>query len=110
MILLLAPLFELKPVYLAAFLIICMVPVVLFRRPALLVAAIMFSRAILDTTLANTRLSIGGFHTGIGGLINFVVILLGVLFASKNVESFRRFPFLKPWTVRTLPSSQAEVN
>ena len=59
-----SPLFAVRPVYLFAIPLICVLTVLFLRNPIYLVAVILFSRALLDAVLANSRFNIFGFSTG----------------------------------------------
>lgn len=65
----------------------------IFNRLFLLTLIIVF-RSAGDIVLENTRFSLGGYETGVGGLINLCVILLAVMLI---VEKPHRLPKQAVW-------------
>lgn len=70
-----------------------------YDRRMMLVLILLF-RAAGDVVLETTRFSLGGYQTGVGGLINAFVILLAIVLTAENYRSIPRksiyvwFPFM----------------
>lgn len=77
--------------------------VFLIDRPKLLMALLLF-RAALDPLLEATKINLGSFSTGIGGLLNALVIALtiSVVLENKNPLFKRGLAFFAPFLLVTL--------
>ena len=60
---------------------------------------LLFLRALLDPLLNVTKLNIFGEDIGIGGAINFFIIILAVILISRNPKRFLHNSFYKYWIV-----------
>jgi len=77
--------------------------VFLIDRPKLLMALLLF-RAALDPLLEATKINLGSFSTGIGGLLNALIIALTISVVLENRNPFfkRGLAFFAPFLLVTL--------
>src|SRR5215216_5553692 len=75
-----APALFAKPVFIVALPAFFIFLIVFVTHPPFVVAILLFTRALADRGLVETRIPLFGLYTGVGGAINLIMILLGAHF------------------------------
>jgi len=92
-----SPLFFFKPVYIVALPALMIMTTLCIINPKTLLITVLFTRALLDNLLAGSRLNLGGFNTGVGGVINFIMILYALAYFFSETKLADRVVLKKFW-------------
>lgn len=93
-----SPIFQ-SVYFLCAFPVISILIIFMFIKPKVFTIIIFFTRALLDQVLNMAKLNIFGEYIGIGGVLNFLIIVFAFFLLINNHKAFRQNKFIKLWVV-----------
>ena len=94
------PVFINKPIYILSVPVICILFVLFLKNPALMLTIIIFSRALLDPALNESKIYFLGINVGVGGMINLIILVFWwFLHISKQISRRRPLQLTRNWMI-----------
>jgi O-antigen ligase len=98
-LLLCAPIFFLKPVFILLFPVAILLMFLLFIRPEMCFLFIFVARSSLDNIFQNTKLPLLGNVAGFGAVCNILLIFLLIVFILRRPDIFKKIPLKWSWAI-----------
>ncbi len=76
----------------------CLFFLIIVMRPKLALASLLFVRSLLDILLEHTKIEVGSSDTGIGGILNLLIMGLAILLICQNLAQRPKiFSYIRCW-------------